>query len=59
MKRVRTADLVPGMRTGEDIYSYNNQMILPRDTILTDKMITRLEFYSILAIHIISLFLRK
>ncbi len=52
MKRVRTADLHPGMKTAEDVYSYNNQMILPRDTILTDKMITRLEFYSILAIRI-------
>lgn len=52
MKRVRTSDLVPGMRTGEDVYSYNNQMILPKDTTLTDKMITRLEFYSVLAIRI-------
>lgn len=52
MKRVRTSDLQPGMRTAEDIYSYNNQMILPRDTVLTDKMITRLEFYSVLAIRI-------
>ena len=52
MKRVRTSDLCPGMRTGEDVYSYNNQMILPKDTILTDKMITRLEFYSVLAIRI-------
>ncbi len=52
MKRVRTADLLPGMQTAEDVYSYNNQMILPKDTLLTDKMITRLEFYSILAIKI-------
>ena len=52
MKRVRTSDLCPGMKTGEDVYSYNNQMILPKDTILTDKMITRLEFYSVLAIRI-------
>ncbi len=52
MRRVRTADLVPGMQTAEDVYSYNNQMILPKDTVLTDKMITRLEFYSILAIKI-------
>lgn len=52
MKRVRTSDLRPGMRTGEDVYSYNNQMILPKDTVLTDKMITRLEFYSVLAIRI-------
>ncbi|HOO27049.1 MAG TPA: HD-GYP domain-containing protein [Lachnospiraceae bacterium] len=40
------------MKTAEDVYSYNNQMILPRDTVLTDKMITRLEFYSVLAIRI-------
>lgn len=40
------------MQTAEDVYSYNNQMILPKDTTLTDKMITRLEFYSILAIKI-------
>ncbi len=53
MKRVRTAELRPGMKTAEDVYSYNNQMILPQDTILTDKMITRLEFYSILSIQIL------
>ncbi|NLG03207.1 MAG: HD-GYP domain-containing protein [Clostridia bacterium] len=52
MKRVRTADLTPGMITAEDVYSYNDQMILPKDTTLTDKMITRLEFYSVLAIKI-------
>lgn len=52
MKRIRTSDLLPGMITAEDVYSYNNQMILPKDTKLTDKMITRLEFYSILAIRV-------
>ncbi|HKM20921.1 MAG TPA: HD-GYP domain-containing protein [Lachnospiraceae bacterium] len=52
MKRIRTADLTPGMKTAEDVYSYNNQMILPKNTVLTDKMITRLEFYSVLAIKI-------
>lgn len=52
MKRVRTSDLHPGQRTAEDVYSYNNQMILPKNTVLTDKIITRLEFYSILAVRI-------
>lgn len=52
MKRMRTADLQPGMKTAEDVYSFNNQMILPKDTVLDDKMITRLEFYSVLAIRI-------
>ncbi|MFT3984592.1 MAG: HD-GYP domain-containing protein [Lachnospiraceae bacterium] len=52
MKRVRTAELHPGMKTAEDVYSYNNQMVLPQGTVLTDKMITRLEFYSILSIQV-------
>lgn len=52
MKRVRTSELVPGMITAEDVYSYNNQKIIPRDTVLDDKMITRLEFYSVLSIRI-------
>ena len=52
MKRVRTSELVPGMTVAEDVYSYNNQMIVPNNTVLTDKMITRLEFYSVLAVRI-------
>lgn len=52
MRRVRTSELTPGMKTAEDVYSFNNQMIIPKDAILTDKMITRLEFYSILAIRV-------
>ncbi len=40
------------MTTAEDVYSYNNQMIVPNNTVLTDKIITRLEFYSVLAIRI-------
>lgn len=52
MQRVRISNLIPGMITSEDIYSYNNQMIVPKGTVLNDKIITRLEFYSVLAIHV-------
>lgn len=52
MKRVSTADLVPGMVTAEDVYTYNNQLILPRGLVLTDKTITKLEFYSIINVRI-------
>ncbi|MCR5831545.1 MAG: HD-GYP domain-containing protein [Lachnospiraceae bacterium] len=41
------------MKTAEDVFSYNNQMIVPKGSILDDKMITRLEFYSVLAVRII------
>ena len=52
MKRVSTADLVPGMVTAEDVYTYNNQLILPKGLVLTDKTITKLEFYSIINVRI-------
>ena len=52
MKRVRISDLHPGMKTAEDVFSYNNQMIVPKGSVLDDKMITRLEFYSVLAVRI-------
>lgn len=52
LQRVRISNLIPGMITSEDVYSYNNQMIVPKGTILNDKIITRLEFYSVLAIHV-------
>lgn len=52
MKRVSTRDLLPGMITAEDVYTYNNQLILPRGLVLTDKSITKLEFYSIINVRI-------
>lgn len=52
MRKVNTADLVPGMVTAENVYNYVNQLILPKGLTLTDKSITRLEFYSILSIRV-------
>ena len=52
MRRVNTADLVPGMVTAEDVLSYNNQLILPKGLILNDKTITKLAFYSILQVKV-------
>lgn len=51
--RINVAHLVPGMITAEDVYTYSNQLIIPKHTVLNDKAITRLEFYSILAIRIV------
>jgi len=47
MRRVLTKELIPGMITGENIYTASGQLILPENLKLTDKMIIRLEFYSI------------
>ena len=52
MRRVNTQDLVPGMITAEDVYTFNNQLILPRGLVLTDKTITKLEFYSIINVRV-------
>lgn len=52
MKRLSTQELIPGMVTAEDVYSYSDQLILPKGLTLTDKTITKLEFYSILSIRI-------
>lgn len=52
MKRISVSELVPGMITAEDVYNYNNQLILPKGLILNDKTITKLAFYSIFTIKI-------
>ncbi|MBQ3791287.1 MAG: HD-GYP domain-containing protein [Lachnospiraceae bacterium] len=53
MKRVKTNDLVPGMILADDVYSYDRSvMILPKGSVLNDKSITRLAFYTILHVLI-------
>lgn len=52
MPRILTQDLIPGMITAEDVFSYSNQLVVAKDTVLNDKTITKLEFYSILSIRV-------
>lgn len=52
MKRIDTDKLIPGMITAEDVYNYNNQLILPKGIILNDRTITKLAFYSILSVRV-------
>lgn len=52
MKRVSTSDLTPGMIAAEDVSTYAGQLIITKGTVLTDKVITKLEFYSIINIRI-------
>jgi len=52
MRRINTSELVPGMVTAEDILNFNNQLILPKGLVLTDKTITKLAFYSVLQVRI-------
>lgn len=47
MYRVATPNLMPGMILADDVYNYNDQMILPSGFVLNDKAITKLAFHSI------------
>jgi putative nucleotidyltransferase with HDIG domain len=50
--RIRTDQAEPGMTVAADIYSSNNQLIIPMGTVLDDRMITRLRFYNIFGLII-------
>lgn len=52
MKRLSTQQLIPGMVVADDIMTSNHQMILPRDSVLTDAQIIKLELYGVLTVHV-------
>lgn len=52
MKRLSTLQLIPGMIVAEDVMASNHQVILARDTVLTDAQIIKLELYSVLTIYV-------
>jgi putative nucleotidyltransferase with HDIG domain len=41
-----------GMIIAEDVYTHDNRLIIPKNTVITDKIITRLKFYNISSISI-------
>ncbi|MDE7327969.1 MAG: HD domain-containing protein [Lachnospiraceae bacterium] len=49
MKRIRilTSQATPGMVISDDVYTTANQLIIPAGTAISNKVITRLKFYSI------------
>ena len=52
MKRLSTLHLIPGMVVAEDVMSMNHQLVITKDTVLTDQLITKLDMYGILSIYI-------
>ena len=52
MKRVKTSELVPGMILSSDVYNYQDQLILPAGTGLTEKSIKKLSIYSIYFVRV-------
>lgn len=47
IRRIATNDAAPGMIVASDIYAFNDLLVISKDTGLTDRIITRLKFYSI------------
>ena len=45
--RIRTDQAEAGMMVASDIYNANNQLIMPKDTVLDDRLISKLQFYNI------------
>jgi putative nucleotidyltransferase with HDIG domain len=51
-KRILTSQAIPGMIVAADIFTKDNHLIIAKETTLTDKIITRLVFYSIIELLI-------
>lgn len=52
-KRILITQVTPGMIVADDVYTNNNQLIISKNTTLTNRSITRLKFYSVPDIRII------
>lgn len=52
MKNVARMTLENGMVIGEDIYSYQNELLYPKDTVVDEKVIARLERHSIICVAV-------
>lgn len=52
MKRLSTMQLVPGMIVADSVLTFDRQLVLNKGTVLTDKLITRLDLYGILTIYV-------
>lgn len=52
MKQIPISALVPGMITAEDVLTYDSKLIVPKNVVLTENIISRLESYSVYYVNI-------
>lgn len=50
MKRLSITQLIPGMIVAEDVYDMEHELLASKGTVLTDRLITKLDLYGILTI---------
>ncbi len=55
ISKILISQAVPGMVVADDVFTQDNHLIISKDTTLTDKIITRLEFYSIIDVSVYSM----
>lgn len=51
-KRIKTKELAVGMIVADDVYSMNGQLIITKNTIVSERIIARLRFYSVPAVNV-------
>lgn len=52
-KRVKTNDLSAGMILADDVYSMTDQLLVPKNTIVSERIIAKFRFYSVPAVNIV------
>lgn len=52
MRRLLSNQLTPGMVVAQDVLSFDNQMILAKDTVLTDNIILKLNMYDVVFVNV-------
>ena len=52
MKRLSTMQLLPGMIVAQDVLTYNRHLLMSKETVLTDSLITKLDLYGILTVFV-------
>lgn len=51
-KRILTSRAKTGMTTADDVYTLDNQLVIPKGTVLTEEIIKALKDYSVFAIRV-------
>src|SRR5574344_1739447 len=52
MKHLLVHNIRPGMKIGKDVYGSNNLLLIPRDTIVTNPIITNLLSHDVISVYI-------
>lgn len=49
---VPVSNLMAGMVAARDVYSRNDQLLIPKDSVINNKMITRITFFGIMSVSV-------